>query len=163
MTPGEFKTMGEALGLSNRWLAQALSVNLRTVVGWQQGWRGDRPSYPPPDAVDLLHRIDTHFETVANNAAAMIAGAETSQCVLIRYLTSEDLEHYRPDDAWLGSRPHAALIWRTKKRIEEVAPGVSVRIVNMMPPLYEAWLAVHGLDDSEEQRASWAITQIVDV
>lgn len=53
MTPADFKTIRESLGLSAQWLATAVDVDQRTVRRWEDGAIPLRS-----DVVDLLTRLD---------------------------------------------------------------------------------------------------------
>lgn len=53
MTPADFKTIRESLGLSAQWLATAVHVDQRTVRRWEDGAIPLRA-----DVVDLLTRLD---------------------------------------------------------------------------------------------------------
>jgi transcriptional regulator with XRE-family HTH domain len=48
MTPEQFKTAREALGLTQIEFAQVFKVSPRAVGGWEQGARNGRPHSVPP-------------------------------------------------------------------------------------------------------------------
>lgn len=58
MTPAEFKTIRESLGLSAQWLADAVHVDQRTVRRWEDGAIPLRA-----DIVELLTRLDEQMDT----------------------------------------------------------------------------------------------------
>lgn len=57
MTPAEFKTLRESLGLSAQWLADAVHVDQRTVRRWEDGAIPLRA-----DIVELLTRLDERMD-----------------------------------------------------------------------------------------------------
>lgn len=57
MTPAEFKTIRESLGLSAQWLADAVHVDQRTVRRWEDGAIPLRA-----DIVELLTRLDAQMD-----------------------------------------------------------------------------------------------------
>lgn len=61
MTPAEFKTVRESLGLSAQWLASRLSVSLRSIRHWEDG------EIPIPDGVaaELLN-LEDYVEAAAD-------------------------------------------------------------------------------------------------
>lgn len=56
MTPADFKTLRESLGLSAQWLADTIGVDQRTIRRWEDGVIPLRP-----DAVELLTRLDNQM------------------------------------------------------------------------------------------------------
>ena len=59
MTPAELKTLREACGLPQSWLAHQAQVNERTVRYWESG-----KSSVPDDVAALISRIDAQLDTV---------------------------------------------------------------------------------------------------
>ncbi|MFV8160855.1 helix-turn-helix domain-containing protein [Mycobacterium sp. 134] len=57
MTPADFKTIRESLGLSAQWLADAVHVDQRTVRRWEDGVIPLRA-----DVVELLIELDARME-----------------------------------------------------------------------------------------------------
>lgn len=57
MTPADFKTIRESLGLSAQWLADAARVDQRTVRRWEDGAIPLRA-----DVVNLLTKLNNQFE-----------------------------------------------------------------------------------------------------
>ncbi|MGW4528892.1 antitoxin Xre-like helix-turn-helix domain-containing protein [Amycolatopsis sp. NPDC004378] len=70
VTPADFKTIRESLGLSAQWLATAVDVDQRTVRRWEDGALPLRA-----DVVDLLTRLDEQMTAdVAAEADRVLAG-----------------------------------------------------------------------------------------
>ncbi len=152
MTPAEFKTLRESLGLSAQWLADRAGVALRTVQYWEAGRRARIPA----DVCAILTEIDDKFErAVALALEIYIKSGAPPKVTLLRYSSDADLWRYRPDMAGLPAAAHAALLARTRRAL--TAHGARVSIVYMDSPAARAWLA--GRPDSPGHRAALAALQ----
>lgn len=116
MTPAEFKTIRESLGLSAQWIANHLGVSLRTVRYWEAG---ERVNIPDKSAVNLAD-MDAGFGALVEQALV------NPPSVLVRYHTDAGLWRTRPDLAPLPAVAHAALLARIRTAI--LARGGTVSI-----------------------------------
>ncbi len=88
MTPADFKTIRESLGISAQWLATAVRVDQRTVRRWEDGAIPLRA-----DVVDLLTRLDEQMKADV--------GAEMDQVLADLRAVAEPaamLDSLSPDD-----------------------------------------------------------------
>ncbi|ART74478.1 hypothetical protein BTO20_38405 (plasmid) [Mycobacterium dioxanotrophicus] len=67
MTPADFKTIRESLGLSAQWLADAVGVDQRTVRRWEDGALPLRT-----DVVALLTQLDKQMDADVTDELARI-------------------------------------------------------------------------------------------
>lgn len=154
MTPAEFKTIRERLGLTAQafGLLLARQVRERTVRYWEAG------AQPiPADARELLLELDALAEQQAQRALAVVAdviaehGYPPEAVHLIRYADDADLENsIRP----YGVGFHAAMTGRVREALERA--GVRVRIVYYDKPACSAWLRAQGLRNDPAGRSAWA-------
>lgn len=157
LTPAEFKTLREGLGLSVQALADILEIkNERTIRNWEAGLR------PLPKAVlDSIWNLDGLASQIVQHGITMILGfPETACIVVLRYETFEDFARYHPEMATYphAHRIHAAAIGRLSRSAE--AMGREFRVVSMNTEAYEAWRFQLGLEDSEDVRAHWAAEEL---
>ena len=115
MTPAELKTLREACGLPQSWLAHQAQVNERTVRYWESG-----KSSVPNDVAALIARIDAQLDTAARGAldqaqALATAHGAPQEVTLYRYDTDAELWERRPDMAGLPVTCHAALLARARR------------------------------------------------
>jgi len=115
VTPAELKTLREACGLPQSWLAHQAQVNERTVRYWESG-----KSSVPDDVAALIARIDAQLDTAARGAleqaqALATAHGEPQDVTLYRYDTDAELWERRPDMAGLPVTCHAALLARARR------------------------------------------------
>lgn len=115
MSPAELKTLREACGLPQSWLAHQARVNERTVRYWESG-----KSSVPDDVAALISRIDAQLDTAARGAleqaqALATAHGEPQDVTLYRYDTDAELWERRPDMAGLPVTCHAALLARARR------------------------------------------------
>lgn len=155
MTAAEFRTLTESLGLTAEAAARIMSVRPRTIRRWQAG------EWPvPEDAAATLQALDARLETVVEaavqqvDAATAEMGVAPDEVVMVRYLSADDLARYRPDMADLPLATHGAMLDRL--RVALGRRGVAVRLVYMMPDVYDGWLKSRRVSDSEAMRAAWA-------
>lgn len=155
MTSAEFRTLTESLGLTAEAAARLLGVQPRTIRRWQAG------EWPvPDDAAAVLLALDARIEAAVSGAMQQVADVEAAaghppeDVVMVRYLSADDLARYRPDMAELPLSTHAALLDRLRVALSR--RGVAVRLVYMVPEVYEAWLTTRRARDSESMRAAWA-------
>lgn len=105
MTPAEFKTIRESLGLSAQWLADAVHVDQRTVRRWEDGAIPLRA-----DIVELLMRLDERMDadvaaaledwlTGQGPGVAIDTAAEAALGARVRVELDELLESL-PTEAW---------------------------------------------------------------
>lgn len=154
MSPAEFKTLREYLGLTITWVAERAGVGVRTVQYWESG-----RSKVPADVINMLTALDSNAERAVSEALklamAMTADQRPERIVLLRYLTDADLHRYRPDMTGLPTTAHAALLARVQRALW--ALGLQVSIEYMQPEAYETWL--DGRSDNEAMRAAWAASK----
>ena len=154
MTPAEFKTMRESLGLTAQWIADNACVKLRTAQYWEAGRMA-----VPADVAGMLDRIDKTLESTVAQAVAHIDDLSEqhgapAEITLVRYRTDADLWRFRPDMKPLPATTHAAMLSRLRRALwSRSIPSV---IEFMEPDEYMAWL--DGRPDTEAERASWAAT-----
>ena len=115
MTPAELKTLREACGLPQSWLAHQARVNERTVRYWESG-----KSSVPDDVAALISRIDAQLDTAARGALEQAQALATAHgapqtITLYRYDTDAELWERRPDMAGLPVTCHAALLARARR------------------------------------------------
>jgi len=154
MTPAEFKTIRESLGLTAQWIAANAGVKLRTAQYWEAGRMA-----VPADVASMLDRIDKILDSAVAQAVAHIDelaehhGAPP-EITLVRYRTDADLWRFRPDMKPLPAATHAAMLSRLRRVLwSRSIPSV---IEFLDPDEYTTWLA--GRQDTETERANWAAT-----
>lgn len=152
MTPAEFKTTREALGLTAQWIADHTKIGLRTVQHWDVGSR-----VVPSSVEDMLEAIDQTLEATVAQALEQVDslvdhGSGPDEIVLIRYRTDEDLWRFRPDMQPLPASTHAAMLARLRRALR--ARGIQTTIEFMKPDEYMQWLG--DRPDTEATRAEWA-------
>lgn len=108
MTPAEFKTTREALGLTQPDICRAFGVAVRTVRNWETG----ATRVPPIAAMRIIG-----MEMAMNNHARRLADSEPTQ--LVRYRETPD--------GWLSATHYAALLWQARQIL--AARGVQCSIV----------------------------------
>ncbi|MGN6314562.1 MAG: helix-turn-helix domain-containing protein [Rhodanobacteraceae bacterium] len=158
MTPAEFKTIRERLGLSAEAFGKLLTrpVRDRTVRMWEAGDRS-----LPDDAAEFLLALDAEAELAVDRALGMVAQAraergEPPQSVtLVRYATPDDLAEAHPELARIGLNYHAAIVGRVREALERAS--IETRIVFFDHEAYRAWLGKRR--DSSATRAAWAAEQ----
>ena len=126
MTPAEFKTIREHLGLPAKWLAERLGVSLRTVQLWEADNGVEREV--PERAAVFLKKAELEIERLYFEDAAGIEAAriQHNQLVLTRY-TSEEAWHAADQRfALFPLGVHAVLVARLRVQAEDA--GVPVRI-----------------------------------
>jgi len=126
LNAAELKTLREACGLSQEWLAQRANVNQRTVRYWESG-----KSTVPEDVAQLIDDLDASLSRAANEAreqARRIALAHGKQKIvtLFRYASDAELWERRADMAGLPATCHAALLARARRLL--INDGQSVEI-----------------------------------
>ncbi|NKD46315.1 DUF1870 family protein [Haematospirillum jordaniae] len=154
MSPAEFRTTREALGLTAQWVANFARVSLRTAQYWEEGRR-----VVPSSVEDALEAIDQALEASITQALEQVdalidSGNGPDEIVLIRYRTDEDLWAFRPDMRPLPASTHAAMLARLRRALR--ARGVTTFIEFMKPEEYRRWLGARP--DTEDARAEWAAT-----
>lgn len=158
MTPAEFRTLREALGLSPAQVAGMTGYALRTVQSFDEGTRRI------PAAVEVrLLEIEAAVEKVVAGAVQAVketaeeqGGLPESVC-LVRYKTDDDMHRYRPDMAGLPASLHAAMLASLRRELFKM--GIVSRIVYMRSDDYEDWRRRAGWEDCEEALAGWASMQ----
>ena len=115
MTPAELKTLREACGLPQSWLAHQAGVNERTVRYWESG-----KSSVPDDVAALISRIDAQLDTAARGALEQAQALATAHgapqtITLYRYDNDAEMWERRPDMAGLPVTCHAALLARARR------------------------------------------------
>ena len=158
MTPAEFKTIRESLGLPLQWVADQAQVELHTA----QRWETERNAIPQDVATMLLGLDEQFWQLVADylNQVKEIAEDEDEdalpdEIVLIRYKTDADLWKFHPDFKPIPANAHAVLLARTRRALWEI--GMPSIIEYMEPEEYHAWL--DGLEDDETMRCEWALSK----
>ncbi len=155
MSPAEFRTTREALGLTAQWVANYAKVSLRTAQYWEEGRR-----VVPPSVEAALEAIDQMLEASVEQALEQVdtliaEGSVPDEITLIRYRTDEHLWEFRPDMRPLPSSTHAAMLARLRRALR--ARGITTFIEFMKPDEYRHWLGMRA--DTEATRAEWASTQ----
>ena len=117
MNSAELKTIREACGLSQEWLAVRAQVNQRTVRYWESG-----KSSVPNDVAALISGIDdtlqrAALEGVAQARRLIIAHGAPKTITLFRYVSNEQLWEARKDMAGLPASCHAALVARVRRML----------------------------------------------
>ena len=158
MTPAEFKTIRERLGLTAQAFGFLLprKVRERTVRYWESG---GQPI--PDDAGDFLLELDAFAEAQAANALAVVQDATQAQggppesLCLLRYADDSDLP--TAELRSLGAGFHSAMTGRVREALERA--GVLVRIVYYDKPACGAWLRAQDLRNDAAGRSAWAAEQ----
>lgn len=154
MTPAEFKTIREGLGLNVPWLAERFEVSQRTVYYWESGSRR-----VPKLVAEWLLATDARMKGVLEewDQAVTRLIAESPEKIdliaMVRYAEDEDLWRYQPEFKPFPATCHAALLYRLRLAIEAKG-GIKTRMRFMLPEQYEEWLG--GREDSPALRAEWA-------
>lgn len=155
MTPAEFKTIRERLGLSAEAFGKLLArpVRDRTVRYWEAG------AQPiPADAEESLLTLDAEAELAVDRTLGMVVqaraeqGAPPQSVTLVRYVTPDDLAEAHPELARAGIGYHAAIVGRVREAVERA--GIQTHIVFFNRLAYRAWLKRRR--DSSAMRATWA-------
>lgn len=156
MTPAEFKTLRERLGLSAQAFGDLLPrrVNDRTVRYWEAG------KLPiPADARDFIRRLDAFAEQHVQHAldtvraAAEEQGAPPENISLLRYASDDELPAPIPG----GVAIHSAITGRVREALER--EGVPVRIIYYDADACAAWTRAEGLQNDSAGRSAWAAHQ----
>lgn len=157
MTPAEFKTIRERLGLTAQAFGLLLerAVRDRTVRYWEAG------AQPiPDDARDFLLMLDALAEQQARHALTVVADVTATQggapdsVTLLRYADDADID---PPLRRFGGGFHSAMTGRVREALERT--GVRVRIVYYDKPACSAWLRANGLRNDPAGRSAWAADQ----
>ena len=150
MTPAEFKSIREGLGLTAQALADILGLkHLRTVQRWDSGERA-----VPADVAATMQRLDANVEKMVAGAISTYGRMPGADVVLLRYRGDDDMAQFdaRSLKALHSSAVHAAAVERTRQALTRT--GVNVRIVYMDPEAYTEWLSDRS--DGPARRAQWA-------
>lgn len=153
MTPAEFKTIRESLGLTAQWIADQAGVKLRTCQYWEAGRMA-----VPKDVSKFLEEIDKNIEASVAKSMALIdemtqkLGAPPEEVTLLRYKTDQDLWRFRPDMKPLPATAHAAMLSRLRRALS--TRQIPSAIEYMEPSEYLSWL--DNRPDTEAERAAWA-------
>lgn len=126
MNAAELKTLREACGLSQEWLALRAQVNQRTVRYWESG-----KSSVPDDVATLITGIDDtlHRAAVAATEQArrlMLAQGKPTSVTLFRYASDDELWAARADMAGLPATCHAALLARARRLLIDDGQAVEI-------------------------------------
>lgn len=126
MTSAELKTLREACGLSQEWLAQRADVNQRTVRYWESG-----KSSVPDDVSTLVSELDERLSIAAREAVEqarrmMLAHGKPIAVTLFRYTSDAELWEARKDMAGLPATCHAALLARARRRLIDDGQAVEI-------------------------------------
>lgn len=126
MTSAELKTLREACGLSQGWLASRAGVNERTVRYWESG-----KSTVPDDVAALIAEIDETLDHAAMEAAEqardlVAAHGKPIAVTLFRYASDAELWEARKDMSGLPATCHAALLARARRRLIEDGQAVEI-------------------------------------
>lgn len=126
MNAAELKTLREACGLSQEWLAQRAGVNQRTVRYWESG-----KSPVPDDVAQVIAGIDETLETAAEQARTQarrmsLSHGKPEAVTLFRYSSDAELWEHRRDMQGLPATCHAALLARARRLL--IADGQAVEI-----------------------------------
>ena len=165
MTPAEFKTCREGLGLSCQALADMLDppVQVRAVQRWEDG---DRRI--PEGVAALLGELDG----IVNRAVARVLDAVREAIVeagrsrpgaglpkgiaLLRYRRQDDFARWEPTAAeFRHYAVHGAMIRRARDALA-LAGLPSASIVYFDAEAYTAWLLANDLNHGRAAKARWA-------
>lgn len=127
MTSAELKTLREACGLSQAWLATRHGNNLRTVRYWESG----KSSVPD----DIAHTVTTIDAMLDRGAAQELATAQLLRAQhdapevveLYRYSTDAELWAAHPEMRPLPVMAHAAMLYRAAQLL--IDAGFTVQIL----------------------------------
>lgn len=97
-------------------------VKLRTAQYWEQG------AYNIPDDVaDLLRRLDARFNLIAANSLDVVMQGQPDAVVrLERFQSAEELHEAHPEMSYAGTAHHAALLDRTRRKLEDAGFAVEI-------------------------------------
>jgi len=155
MTPAEFKSLREGLGLSAQAMADILGIrNERTVRHWESG------ENLPEGVVKVAKEMDDLVWRMARHGLEVFRERPAEIMVVLRYETEATFLRYHPGD----TRPqvhrlHAAAINRLKWLLQ--LEHQDLRILSMDPEHYEPWRKDQGLEDGEEARTAWAAHRLM--
>lgn len=151
MTPAEFKTLREGLGLSSQAMADILGVrNERTVRHWEAA------ESLPEGVVRVALEVDDLVWKMARHGLEVFRAQPAELMVVLRYETKGDYQRFHPgDERPQMHRLHAAAINRLRWLLREET-GQELRILSMDPGHYDAWLLAEGKEDCEGSRTAWA-------
>ena len=153
MTPAEFKTIRESLGLTEKWIADHSDVNLKTVEYWESGRMAI-----PKEAEKMFANIDRLLDKSVAKVLTQIEevekvrGEPPDEVMLLRYRTDADLWQFYPEMKPLPASTYATLLSRVRRRLW--SKGIPSVIEYMEPEDYQAWLG--DQPDTEAHRAAWA-------
>jgi len=156
MTPAEFQSLRESLGLSVRALADIIEVkNERTIRNWESG---DRQI--PRVAMESLLALDQMAERIVLNGIELFREISAREVVVLRYESDADFRRYHPHMAVFphAHRIHSAALSRLVRVAR--AMDVDLRIVSMVPDLYELWRLQTGAEDDDSARATWGAMRL---
>lgn len=106
MTPAEFKTLRESLGLTAQWLATRFTVSLRTIRNWEDG------ATPVPDAIaEELLNLEAFVEAEADDAIEQLRAYDGGEQVYAVPRVDVDLPGEFPASLYraIGARVRASL------------------------------------------------------
>ena len=155
MTPAEFVTIRESLGLTAQWIAENSGMKLRTVQFLESG-----RAEVPEQVSSMLDRIYMMLDSAVDQAITAIEkvieqqGIPPSSVALVRYRSDADLWRFRPDMKPLPTTAHAVMLSRLRCFL--LSRGIPSVIKFMEPKQYLVWLA--GRPDTEAERGRWAVS-----
>jgi transcriptional regulator with XRE-family HTH domain len=126
LNAAELKTLREACGLSQEWLAQRANVNQRTVRYWESG-----KSTVPDDVARLISELDATLSRAAQEAREQarrlaLAHGKAETVTLFRYASDAELWERRKDMAGLPATCHAALLARARRLLIDDGQAVEI-------------------------------------
>lgn len=151
MTPAEFKTIRQTIGISAQNFAELLNVEPRTIQRMENGLAD-----PKGFAVDLLQSLYESFCLMCVESENQLENTiktygKPTEIVLIRY-KKDDFKLFNPDFGDMPESIHSATLGRLKTFAE--AKCITVKIIYFDPILYREWKGERK--DSRELRSSWA-------
>ncbi|MDT0306142.1 DUF1870 family protein [Streptomyces sp. DSM 44917] len=122
MTPAEFQTVREYLGLSGPWLASYLGVSYKTIQHWQSG------RFPVPDGVRLtLEELEERTAQFVDAVARSVnTRDEPGDAVVETYRSDEEYRAAHPDAEFPASW-HRMVVARVAQQVPALSIVYAVR------------------------------------
>lgn len=113
MTPAEFKTLRESLGLTTEWLAIHFKVAQRTIMRWEDA------GTPPENVAGELLNIEEYAESLADDILEQLRAVDGAEIeYAVPRINDDAVSDQFPASFWraVGARvragnPDVQLIW----------------------------------------------------
>ena len=134
MTASELKALRLSLGLTTSWLADQALVSRQRVAEWEIG-----TAQVPDTIANILRELDEKMELLAyrtfREALEKNTAVDIGQPIeLTVYQTNQDLWAANPKTGWLPAMVHAAILERTRRKLEQTGRQVQMHIRNVAAP-----------------------------